>query len=406
MQPQPQPQWQDARSLAHVDALVREYLLFRGFANAARAAARDAVADPGMGFQVREHSFFFFVFHPSIATDLGLFFFFFFFSSAHSLSTPTLLSTTTTTQADAITDHVFRDLIPSAAHEELLSLLSFLSQRVFGRAPPPLAAAGVAAETAALRAFVVSALKAGKPEAALALLGAKADELCGTDASSAAEWAPWFALPHLCPSTLKKNSSAAASSSSSSSSSSSFSSRLSAAADVFPKCFRALRDPTWAQEAEATFRNALAEAACALPPPALLRLGRAGNRSEKELAARAAALEAENARLRARVEALEGRMISGGGFGGGTAAGRGITATMAAGAATAATAAAAAKATSNGAGRGGGRATATTTTNTASAATASTQPSPPRVASAAASGPPAASPPMWSWSPASPGLTK
>ena len=51
-----QPEWQDSRSLAHIDALVREYLLFRGFANAARAAARDAVADPGLGFQVRNLS--------------------------------------------------------------------------------------------------------------------------------------------------------------------------------------------------------------------------------------------------------------------------------------------------------------------------------------------------------------
>ena len=51
--PKMQPEWQNAQSLAHVDALVREYLLFRGFASAARAAACDAAADPGMGFQVR-----------------------------------------------------------------------------------------------------------------------------------------------------------------------------------------------------------------------------------------------------------------------------------------------------------------------------------------------------------------
>lgn len=274
-------------------------------------------------------------------------------------------------QADAITDHVFRDLIPSASSAELLSLLSFLSQRVYGRAPPALAAAGVTAETAALRAFVVSAIKSGNPKAALELLSSKADELCGTDASSAADWAPWFALPHLSSNASSSSSAAAANSS------------------VFPKCFRALNDPSWAQEAEATFRNALAEAACSLPPPALLRLGRAGNRSEKEVAARAAALEAENAKLRARVEALERRA---GGVGG-EAAGAG------AGTASAAAAAAAAvKSTSDGAGRGGGR------------ATTATAPPPPRPsaspAAVAASGPPAASPPLWSWSPASPGLAK
>ena len=160
---------------------------------------------------------------------------------------------------------------------------------------------------------------------------------------------------------------------------------------MFPKCFRALSDPSWAQEAEATFRNALAEAACALPPPALLRLGRAGNRSEKEVAARAAALEAENARLRARVEALE--RIAGAGFGG--PAGRGTGTAAAAAAPAAATAM-----MGNLAGRGGGRATTTT---------AAASPPPRQSAAAgaaAASGPPAASPPMWSWSPASPGLAK
>ena len=261
-------------------------------------------------------------------------------------------------QADAITDHVFRDLIPSAASEELLSLLSFLSQRVFGRAPPRLAAAGVAAETAALRAFVVAAIKAGNPKAALELLGSKADELCGTDASSAADWAPWYALPHL--------------------STSSTASAASSSVAVFPKCSRALNDPSWALEAEAILRNALAESAWSLPPPALLRLGRAGNRSEKEVAARASELEAENARLWARVEALE----RGGGVGSCVA--------TAAGAETRAAAA------SNGGGRGGKAAAAAATATTTTAT-----PPPPRAAA-----PPAASPPMWSWSPASPGLAK
>lgn len=268
----------------------------------------------------------------------------------------------TKNKADAITDYVFRDLIPSANSEELLSLLSFLSQRVFGRAPPRLAAAGVAAETAALRAFVVAAIKAGNPKAALDLLAAKAHELMGADASSAADWAPWYALPHL-----------------SGSSSASF---------VFPRCSRALNDPAWAREAEATFRNALAEAACALPPPALLRLGRAGNRSEKEVAARAAELEAENARLRARVEALE------------RACGADGVAASAAGAATKSVRAA----TSNGGGRGEKATAGSAAAAAPSRARTATTPPPPRAAAAAA--PLAASPPMWSWSPASSSLTK
>jgi hypothetical protein len=39
------------QALPYVDGLVREYLLFRGFARASQALAADAAADRGCGFQ-------------------------------------------------------------------------------------------------------------------------------------------------------------------------------------------------------------------------------------------------------------------------------------------------------------------------------------------------------------------
>jgi len=39
------------QALPYVDSLVREYLLFRGFARASQALAADAAADRGCGFQ-------------------------------------------------------------------------------------------------------------------------------------------------------------------------------------------------------------------------------------------------------------------------------------------------------------------------------------------------------------------
>ena len=95
-------------------------------------------------------------------------------------------------QADALTARVFRVLIPEGDARELLDTLAFLSHHVFGRCDPAHAAAGCAAEAAALRAFLVAAAAAGRPERVRLLLAQVGDDLAARP--DADDWAPWFAL--------------------------------------------------------------------------------------------------------------------------------------------------------------------------------------------------------------------
>jgi hypothetical protein len=67
-------------ALPYVDALFKEYLVFRGFTNTLMTFKRDLAADPGCGFQ-----------------------------------------------AEKITDLIFRQLIPELDLEGLISILEFLN---------------------------------------------------------------------------------------------------------------------------------------------------------------------------------------------------------------------------------------------------------------------------------------
>ena len=73
-------------AISYLDWLVKEYLLFRGFAIAVTAFNSEAKADPGLGYQ-----------------------------------------------AEQLSDQLFRVLIPSLRTEDLVSLLTFLQTHIFSK---------------------------------------------------------------------------------------------------------------------------------------------------------------------------------------------------------------------------------------------------------------------------------
>ena len=73
-------------AISYLDGLVKEYLLFRGFAKTVSVFNSEAKADPGLGYQ-----------------------------------------------AEQITEHLFRVLIPQLRTDDLASLLKFLQLHVFSK---------------------------------------------------------------------------------------------------------------------------------------------------------------------------------------------------------------------------------------------------------------------------------
>lgn len=81
-------------AISYLDSLVKEYLLFRGFAKTVTAFTADCKHDPGLGYQGQQ-----------------------------------------------ISDHLFNTLIPQHRTEDLVSLLKFLQSHIFCKLPEQLASA-------------------------------------------------------------------------------------------------------------------------------------------------------------------------------------------------------------------------------------------------------------------------
>ena len=86
-------------AISYLDRLVKEYLLFRGFARTVTAFDNDSKSVPGLGFQ-----------------------------------------------AEQLCDHLFRVLLAEHRAEELVSLLSFLQNHVYSKLKGELSGAGADVE--------------------------------------------------------------------------------------------------------------------------------------------------------------------------------------------------------------------------------------------------------------------
>ncbi|KAK9808419.1 hypothetical protein WJX73_002583 [Symbiochloris irregularis] len=135
-------------AISYLDSLVKEYLLFRGFAKTVSALNADCKHDPGLGYQGQQ-----------------------------------------------ISDHLFNTLIPQHRTEDLVALLKFLQSRIFCKLPEHLASSAGQLETAVLRLFLVVAIQKKKQHRVQELFQSEGDRLLTGD--QADTWGLWYGLPCL-----------------------------------------------------------------------------------------------------------------------------------------------------------------------------------------------------------------
>ncbi|WIA14831.1 hypothetical protein OEZ85_001550 [Tetradesmus obliquus] len=195
-------------ALPYVDSLIREYLLFRGFVSSLEAFGRDLDADPGCGLQ-----------------------------------------------ADLIADLIFRKLLPGLDCSALVGLLDHLNGLLYSRLDSRYEPLVAAVEADLLRAFLVTAAAAGRPDKVAEFFKLYGPQLLssssnsssragwtggGEDGSGAPDWRDWFVLSYL------------------------------QHPEREPR-FQVYFSPEWLSLLEASFRNFLAGVMRCLPLPAVLR---------------------------------------------------------------------------------------------------------------------------------------
>eukprot|EP00873_Tetraselmis_striata_P019594 jgi/Tetstr1/439858/TSEL_028269.t1 len=167
-------------------------------------------------------------------------------------------------RAEAVCELLFQRLLPAGELPGLLDILDFLRSRFFSRLAPQLQPTAKQMETALLRLYVATHWRAGREDLVAGFFATAGPRLLqGPDAE---EWRGWFALPHV----------------------------PAVAGEPHMKAFFT---PEWAQLAEASFRNFLAQALAAMPQPTVLGFSRL-RQKRKELQRQVEILEEENSALR------------------------------------------------------------------------------------------------------------
>jgi len=241
----------------HADALVREYLLFRGFTSALRAFDADARAD--------------LLFRATADAD----------ADADAAANANADADVARGDAcDRVADALFERDLPALDVRAVCDTLALLRARFFARLDASFAPACAKLETSILRLLIVHALRRGRKDVVDALFAREGERL----AANSDEWHAWFAACYV-------------------------------ARPEEDARYRAHFAKGWGDAVRASTRNFLAEAFRATPAPAMLRFGEE-RRRRSALEKRARDAELECVALRATLEEREDRAarIGGGGL--------------------------------------------------------------------------------------------